>query len=229
MDQITAYEGRTFTVELYSMLGSTLYGWCLEKLPENIILISSEVIPTNYDNGIIPVVVQIFNFGVLSAPAGPPLSIDFVLTSVIDVKDIKDRISIKVITIPSNDEENSSDNFVKYSDNKAVYNPVNTPFFPKADQAVNTPFFPKAGQTAIPYGFPKVDWPKYPAMAYAYPRTTCPEIVLKYGYPCAVQNDPAQNCEPPYMLEKYGYPCAVQNDTIVKYGYPCGVKDATNK
>ena len=38
------------------------------------------------------------------------------------------------------------------------------------------------------------------------------EAVVKYGYPCGVQDAP---------LMKYGYPCGVQDAPLMKYGYPC--------
>lgn len=203
MNQITAYEGKTFTVELTSMLGSTLYGWCLESLPESIILVSSELVASSPAGAIAPVTHR-FNFGVISEPEELELSINFVLTSVIDVKDIKENISIKVLVIPANDDANSSESFVKYSDNKAEYNPLVAYGFPLAN--AKTPFFSEAAQAQIPYGFP------YGANAE--------DAIMKYGYPCAVQTD---------AFVKYGYPCAVQTDTLLKYGYPCGVNDATNK
>ena len=44
------------------------------------------------------------------------------------------------------------------------------------------------------------------------------EAVVKYGYPCGVQDAP---------LMKYGYPCGVQDAPLMKYGYPCGAQDAS--
>ena len=41
------------------------------------------------------------------------------------------------------------------------------------------------------------------------------EAVLKYGYPCGVQD----------VAYKYGYPCGV-NDVSLKYGYACGANEA---
>lgn len=252
MDQITAYEGKTFTVELTSMLGSTLYGWCLEKLPESIILVSSDLV-ASAPAGVIAPVIHKFDFGVISEPEELEISIDFVLTSVIDVKDIKERISINVLVIPSNNDANSSESFVKYSENKAEYNPhvaygfpQNTPFFPPTTPFFpkTTPFFPKVTQAQIPYGFPYTN-AEDSVIKYGYPCASAEDPVLKYGYPCdtgypvLVYGVPYPNTEDTVLKYgypcgandaalKYGYPCGV-NDTITKYGYPCGVNDATNK
>ena len=63
-----------------------------------------------------------------------------------------------------------------------------------------------------------------------------PETVLKYGYPCGVQDsvNPVLKYGYPNMQNtvnlKYGYPCGAQDsvNTLVKYGYPCGVQDVAN-
>lgn len=193
MNQITAYEGKTFTVELTSMLGSTLYGWCLEKLPESIILVSSELVASSPAGAIAPVTHK-FNFGVISEPEELELSIDFIMTSVINVKDIKEKISINVLVIPSNNDTSSSESFVKYSENKAEYNPLVAYGFP-----------------LVAYGFPPVN-ACTPSLAeaaqvqniYGFPYMTTEDTVMKYGYPCAAQTD---------IFVKYGYPCGVNDAT----------------
>ena len=68
---------------------------------------------------------------------------------------------------------------------------------------------------AMPYGL--VLGSQEAVVKYGYPCGVQDAPLMKYGYPCGVQDAP---------LMKYGYPCNTSEAPVVKYGYPCGVNDA---
>lgn len=62
--KMVVLEGKTFSIELQSMLGSSGYGWCLAGLPEGIILLGEDRIAAG--PAVLPTL-QKFYFGVSSA------------------------------------------------------------------------------------------------------------------------------------------------------------------
>ena len=195
--EMVVLQGKMFTIELQSMLGSTLYGWCLSELPKGIMLVETERIPTA--PGVAPVI-QKFHFGV-SSTEEVKAEIVFVLASHMDFTDTKSEYRVNVTSIPGSSEE-----FVAYSDNlnaNALYG-----------------FVCDASKAALPYGFVRglgADNAQIPygmvytqdaTMKYGYP-CGMQDASMKYGYPCGVQD----------ASMKYGYPCGMQ-DASMKYGYP---------
>lgn len=253
--EMVVLEGKVFTVDLQSMLGSTSYGWCLAGLPEGIILEGIQVIRTA--PGIAPVI-QRFHFGVSSAKA-VEAELTFVLACSFQPEEIAKEEKISLTIIPHN-----SDEYITYNENlrqKEAENSANA-IIPYGVQ-----FTREAAQAQLPYGMiynqnafnndfsPMVMYgvksPGFPytecglpgtdaepfirnsnarpdaRMAYGYPQDT----LMKYGYPCGVQDAGMKYgypCSTQDTMMKYGYPCGVQ-DTMMKYGYPCGVQDAGMK
>lgn len=232
--EMVVLEGKIFTVDLQSMLGSTAYGWCLAGLPDGIILEGIQTIPMG--PGVSPVI-QRFYFGVSSAKT-VEAELSFVLACSFQPEEIAKEEKISLTIIPHN-----SDEYVKYNENIRQK---------EADSTANTiipygvPFSREAAQAQIPYGmiynqnalnndyapvvmygvkpptFPCTDY-GFPTtnaepfrnssarfnshMAYAYPQ----DPFMKYGYPCNAQD----------AGMKYGYFCNQNEPFIIKYGYPC--------
>lgn len=214
---IIAYQGKTFSVTLQSMLGSTNYGWCLSTMPEGVVLAGLENVPTT--QGIGPVN-QIFYFGVVDVPEDPNVVLDFKLLCLSDFSKQGDEVQVNVQLVPYNKENMDSNSFIQYSENSAVYN-AQIPYgfvlnntalkygYPCGDNTAAVKYgYPCDDNITVKYGYPCGDTP---ALKYGYPCDDNP--VLKYGYPCGVE-----------AALKYGYPCS--NDPSVKYGYPCGVEAA---
>lgn len=216
-----ALQGKAFVVELQSMRGSTGYGWCLSSLPQELILMGIDNIPTA--PGIAPVN-QKFYFGVVSAQ-NRNVEIQFVLAAPWKLSEIADTFTARVQIVPSD-----SCNYVPYSENTNAQTPffnVNTPFF-KENCSANTPFFSNADTANINYKYGYPCSGQNTVVAYGYPYDM-QDAVMKYGYPCGMQ-DP---------VVKYGYPCGTQNtmelygyprtmqEPMVKYGYPCQVAETT--
>lgn len=220
-------EGKVFTVELQSMLGSTAYGWCLAGLPEGIILENIEIVHTA--SRMSPVI-QRFYFGVSSAKTAEA-ELTFVLACTFQPDEIAKEEKISLTIIPHNSDEYVAFNEnlrQKESENAAnAVIPYGVQFSREAAQAqmpygmiynqnalnggapvlmygVEPPAFPR-----MEYGFPNAEpfRNNNSCMAYGYPQDT----FMKYGYPCGVQD----------ANMKYGYFCKQNEPFITKYGYPC--------
>ena len=213
-NEMVALQGKAFSVDLQSMLGSTLYGWCLTGLPQGIALLGTEVCRTTL--GVAPVI-QRFWFGAYAVTKDKGV-IEFTLMNVSNVSatDKKHTVSVKVI--PSDSEE-----FTKLSEN--------------SDAMVND-----VCNSIQPYGYPFVSQ-SFVNMAYGYPYRRG-DVAFKYGYPCGsddVNVKYGYPCDDSVVAHKYGYPCGVQDvllkygfpgateDVNFKYGYPCGAQDAALK
>ena len=206
-NEMVVLQGKKFTVELQSMLGSSGFGWSLTGLSKGIALLDTTMSPSTYARMVAPVI-QKFEFVAIAAPEDKA-EIEFTMISFATMEVSKQKHTVMVKVIPSDSEE-----FVKLSENCE-------------------PMFRDVCNSMPPYGFPS---PKEvqdsvvnamygyncgtfnPLVLYGFPANQ--DVTLKYGYPCGVQD--AVNV-------KYGYPCANnQQDPVVKYGYPCGVQDAVN-
>lgn len=160
--EFVVLQGKTFFVELQSMLGSTNYGWCVRSMPKEVILIGMDNIPVR--EGIAPVI-QRFYFGVTAAD-NSNAEIDFVLTCLTNLADVSDEFKASIRIVPSDSEE-----FTAYSENdinsEALYGFVYT------------------GDKALKYGYPCNT--QGPAVKYGYP-CGVRDAGLKYGYPCGVRD-----------------------------------------
>ena len=204
-NEMVVLQGKKFTVELQSMLGSSGFGWSLTGLSKGIALLDTTMSPSTYARMVAPVI-QKFEFVAIAAPEDKA-EIEFTMISFATMEVSKQKHTVMVKVIPSDSEE-----FVKLSENCE-------------------PMFRDVCNSMPPYGFPS---PKEvqdsvvnamygyncgtfnPLVLYGFPANQ--DVTLKYGYPCGVQD--AVNV-------KYGYPCGDQ-DVLVKYGYPCGAQDAVN-
>ncbi len=197
--EMVVLEGKVFTIDLQSMLGSTAYGWCLSGLPEGIILESIEIIRDS--SGISPVT-QRFYFGVSSAK-NPQAELSFVLACVFQPEEIAKEEKISLTIIPHNSNE-----YITYNEQirqKEAENVANCiiPYGVNMSR--------EAAQTQMVYGINSCALYAYPpdaALKYGYP-CSVQDAALKYGYPCSVQD----------AALKYGYPYSAQNAAL-KYGYP---------
>lgn len=238
-NEMVVLQGKSFSVDLQSMLNSSNYGWSLTGLPKGVVLLGTTVAPTC--SGVAPVV-QTFWFGAISATDGKAeLEFTMVKFSDLTVTSKKHTISVKVI--PSDSEE-----FAKFAANadamaddvRNSMQPYGYPFV--APSSVNMAYgYPyRRGAVAFKYGYPDANDVNfkygYPCGAedvnfkYGYP-CGVQDANLKYGYPCGVQDANLKYGYPCGLQEtvvKYGFPCDVQN-TNYKYGYPCGVQDANLK
>jgi len=222
-NEMVVLQGKPFSVELQSMLGSTNYGWCLTGLPQGIALMMTETIPTA--RGVAPVI-QRFWFGAISATV-EKAEIEFTLMRISDASVTKQKHSV-LVTVVSSDSED----FAKFNENcdpavNAVCNAAMPYGFPYAAQDVTVKYGYPSGlrDAALIYGFPVAS--RDVAFKYGYP-CGIQDVTLKYGYPCGAQ-DAAQGsdnfCGTQNIAHKYGYPCGIQDATL-KYGYPCGAQDA---
>ncbi|MDO4303742.1 MAG: hypothetical protein Q4D94_07485, partial [Bacillota bacterium] len=128
--EMVVLQGKMFTIELQSMLGSSPYGWCLSELPKGIVLVGTECVPTAPG---VAAVTQKFHFGVASADE-VKAEIVFVMASCLNLTDMKSEYRVNVTSIPSSSEE-----FVAYSDNSNTNELYG--------------FVYDASKAAIPYGY----------------------------------------------------------------------------
>ncbi|MCM1047770.1 MAG: hypothetical protein NC433_05020 [Clostridiales bacterium] len=204
-------EGKVFVVELLSNLGSSNYGWCISKLPPQIIVMGAENVRVG--GRYTSTSLQRFYLGALSTDE-KEADILFTLNKWSDVNEAgKDSFTAKVKIVKSDSEE-----FASYSENEAniamPYGLVRSGIdVQNSCQDYGLPC--SVNDAALKYGYPC--GVNDAALKYGYP-CGVNDAALKYGYPCGV-NDAAF---------KYGYPCSV-NDAAFKYGYPCSVNDAAFK
>lgn len=247
--KMVVLEGKTFSIELQSMIGSSGYGWCLSGLPKGIILEGEEKIATG---PAVSPTLQKFHFGVSSAEEAEG-EITFVMACTFEPTRIEREYKVELSIIPCNSED-----FVAYSEN------VNELYgfeFNQANRCTTTnsaiPYgvLPPWEQAQVqkPYGLPQMRVPLVTEYGLPQPMYPCTD----YGYPCGLQDayaDYANNCERQDAGMKYGYFCGAQDagmkygyfcgnqdagmkygyfcgaqDAVMKYGYPCGVQDATTE
>ncbi len=209
-------EGKIFVVELLSYMGSTNYGWCISKLPQQIIVMATENVPVGGKYS--ATLLQRFYFGAL-ATEEEKVDISFTLNSWSDLDDVVDNFTANVKIIKSDSED-----FASYSENAVK---IAMPYgFVRPDDGTQN--------SCQDYGLPCIGHQDFNHLIVAYGvplgqdfknlNMACEPIYmgqnanLKYGYPCGVQD----------ASLKYGYPCGVQ-DASLKYGYPCGVQEASLK
>lgn len=182
-------QGKSFTIELQSMLGSTLYGWCLAKLPEGMILEGVDVVPSGC--GTIAPVMQRFYFGVPSAEK-TTAELKFVLANLSVPADIQAEHTVSLTIIQSDSEE-----FVKCTEcanlktaYAFIYNPGN---------------IAQAAQAQMPYGmviprnfnfdacFPRMMYGV--PFGFGLPNDLCngPQSVMLYNYPSTDNLKPEKN------------------------------------
>lgn len=220
-DLFTVLQGKIFTVELRSMLGSSNYGWCMTSMPEELILMGAENVPA--PRGIGPNL-QRFYFGAVSAE-NCNVEIRFSLTCWSDLNKISQDYEAKVRIIPYDTDE-----FVSYSENQEDVSLAAMPYGYIYSTNQNLLYgYPCGEQEAVmKYGYPC--GVREAGMKYGYPCAE-QEAVMKYGYPCGVQDTVMKYgypCAEQELVMKYGYPCAEQ-EPVMKYGYPCGAQEAVMK
>lgn len=236
--EMVVLQGKSFSIELQSMIGSTLYGWSLTGLPQGIALLSTENIPTT--GGVAPII-QRFWFGAY-AVAKDKAEISFMLVNYSNPTPTDKKYTVSVKVIPSDSEE-----FAKFSENSdGMVRDACGPIMPygyaldtlDANQIYG--YLCTKRDVGVKYGFPDTQNMNY---KYGYP-CDVQNIVHKYGYPCGAQDAALKYgfpCDSQYLNHKYGYPCGVQDanfkygypcasdDIHFKYGYPCGVQDVALK
>ncbi len=235
-NEMVVLQGKKFTVELQSMLGSSGFGWSLTGLSKGIALLDTTMSPSTYARMVAPVI-QKFEFVAIAAPEDKA-EIEFTMISFATMEVSKQKHTVMVKVIPSDSEE-----FVKLSENcepmfRDVCNSMPPYGFPSPkevqDSVVNAMYGYNCGtfNPLVLYGFPAN---QDVTLKYGYPCGVQDAVNVKYGYPCANnQQDPVVKYGYPCGVQdavnvKYGYPCANnQQDPVVKYGYPCGVQDAVN-
>ena len=187
MDQkVVVLEGKVFTIELQSMLGSTGYGWCLSQLPKGIIFEGEDRIPAA--QGVAPIM-QKFYFGVSSAEE-TEAEITFVMACTFEPAKVTGEHKVSLTIIPSDSEK-----FVDYSENA---NALYAYAFNQADGC-------GAMNCIQPYGVWQIEErAQNSGMAYGYP-CGMQDAIMKYGYPCGMQD----------AMMKYGYFCGT-NDALCK-------------
>lgn len=136
---IVALQGKVFTVDIQSMIGSTNYGWCLTSLPTEIILLGTDNIASN---GVGPVT-QRFYFGVVSS-AAVNVDIHFALTCWSDLTKVADTFTAHVSIISG-----ESVNFTPYSENA-----VSLYGYPCGEAANMKYGYPCSEAANMKYGYP---------------------------------------------------------------------------
>lgn len=228
-NEMVVFQGKRFTVELQSMLGSSGFGWSLTGLSTGIALLNTTTAPSTFARMVAPVI-QKFEFVAIAAPEDK-VEIEFTMISFATLEVSKQKHTVLVKVIPSDSEE-----FVKLSENaepmlRDVCNSMPPYGYPSPkevqDSVVNAMYGYNCGtfNPLIMYGFPGAN-PDV-TLKYGYPCGVQDVVNVKYGYPCGMQDTvKCANQQDPMVL-KYGYPC-VNQDVVVKYGFPCGVQDAVN-
>lgn len=158
-NEIVVLQGKTFFIELQSMLGSTNYGWCVKSIPEEVILIGMESIPVKA--GVAPVIQRIY-FGAVSAgEEGSSVEINFGLNNLSNLSQESKQFTAKVKIIAC-----GTDEFEAYSEND--------------EDVVSGIVY--LGSQALKYGYPCSM--QDTLMKYGYP-CGVQDAALKYGYPCS--------------------------------------------
>ncbi len=185
---INVKRGEMFTVTLQSMIGSTNYGWSLTSMPAGVYLFAQCNEPVGRGIGQVN---QVFHFLAIT-PANGIMNIEFKLLCLSDPDKVEKELSIGVFVTTGEDNANSLDGFVRYSENSAVYEENSKKILPSVIALYGVP-------SAKGYDTCTCDSDDCCTLKYGYP-------ALKYGYPPVVKYG--------YPALKYGYP------PIVKYGYP---------
>ncbi|MCM1273254.1 MAG: hypothetical protein NC220_06545 [Clostridium sp.] len=104
-NEYVVLEGKIFVVELLSYLGSTNYGWCISKLPEEIIVMGTENVSVggNYNTTLL----QRFYFGVVSKEE-QNVDISFTLRDWSNLNEVADDFTAKVKICKSDSAEFAS-------------------------------------------------------------------------------------------------------------------------
>lgn len=207
-NEMVVFQGKSFSVGLQSMLGSTAYGWCLTGLPKGVVLLNIETEKVQSPSTVAPII-QKFWFVAVSE-TDKKAEIEFTMMNFTNLSATDQKHNVSISVVPSD-----SDEFAKYSEN-------------------NDAMLRSISNAAIPYGY--VLGAQDPLLKYGYACDVADTPTLKYGYPCGVQDATNTNVKYGYTCGandatavKYGYPCGTQDATLMKYGYPCGVEDATLK
>lgn len=195
-NEMVVFQGKSFSVGLQSMLGSTAYGWCLTGLPKGVVLlgIDTEKVPSS---ATVAPVIQKFWFVAVSE-TDKKAEIEFTMINFTSLSETEQKHNVSISVVPSD-----SDEFAKYSENNDV-------------------MLRSIGNAAIPYGY--VLGAQDPLLKYGYACDAADTAALKYGYPCGVQDATLKYGYPCGVEDastgvKYGYPCG---EPVLKYGYPCG-------
>ncbi len=224
-NKLVVLQGKSFYVELQSMLGSTNYGWCLKSMPEELLLTGTQ--NTHTRPGISPMM-QRFYFSAVSAET-TNVEVTFVLACLSNVSDVTDEFKAEIQIVPSN-----SDEFVSYSENGPAPQVIYGITYMGDQETVCGD-----NAAALKYGYPCGNDTPFIRRHSCGPENTpfihansCnTNTAFKYGYPCGVNDANLKygySCGANDARLAYGYPCGV-NDANLKYGYPCGVNDATLK
>jgi hypothetical protein len=177
---INVNRGEMFSVTLQSMIGSTNYGWCMTSMPKGVYLFAQCNEPTS--GGIGPVN-QVFHFLAIT-PANGKMEIEFKLLCLSDPDKVEKELSIGVI-ITEMDRAGGLGDFVRYSENSAVYEGCSKKWSPSMVLAYAAPYAQGYGACSnddcctVKYGYPPMEKYGYPPVEFKY---GYPPIV-KYGYP----------------------------------------------
>ncbi len=203
VQEMVAYEGKVFQVNLQSMLGSSPYGWALSNLPEGIVLEAVETSRLAAENTIGPVV-QSFYLGV-TAVKEYNVKLTFLLLCSFAPKKVIDSCTVNLRIVPEN-----ANQFATYSDNAVAEDP--------AVNARNA-----ADPIQIKYGFPCVMQDS--ALMYGFNCAQPAAVAVDYGLVDSSAGDVA-NSAMPYgyissAVHKYGYPCVMQSDSLYGMSFNC--------
>lgn len=187
-NSIKAYQGKSFSVTLQSMIGSTNYGWCLMSLPSCVVLAGQSNEPVA--PGIAPVN-QKFYFLVSGAPSkGDKVELNFGLFCLSNAKSgPEESVTVTVEIVLLDEKEAAESSFVKYSENTAFYVPDQLQQNLQANLMYGYPCYGNEC-ASFKYGYPCSD-NECASLKYGYPSCDTECTNLKYGYPLVV---------------KYGYP-----------------------
>ncbi len=176
---INVNRGEIFSVTLQSMIGSTNYGWCMTSMPKGISLFAQCNEPAS--SGIGPVN-QIFHF--LAIIPAKDMKIEFKLLCLSEPDKVEKELSINVF-ISNTDKVRGLGDFVRYSENSAIYEGPSKKWSPSMVIAYAAPYPQGYGDCCNDncntlYGYPPIEKYGYPPVEfkYGYPPTT-----VKYGYP----------------------------------------------
>ncbi len=221
VQEMVAYEGKVFQVNLQSMLGSSPYGWALSSLPEGIVLESVETSRLPGQATVRPVV-QSFYFGIVAVKTFN-VKLEFVLLCSFEPKKIVDSCTVNLRIVPEDASQ-----FVTYSDNAqaAVPNTQLEYGFPCATQDSALYGFNCTQPPVVRRGDDQKDDDENIKVAYGFPCTCAvPTTALDYGLPDTTAGRNANNAMPYGFVNapthKYGYPCVMQNNLLYGMSFDC--------
>ena len=103
-NEMVVFQGKSFSVGLQSMLGSTAYGWCLTGLPKGVVLLNIETEKVQSPNTVAPII-QKFWFVAVSE-TDKKAEIEFTMMNFTNLSATDQKHNVSISVVPSDSSTN---------------------------------------------------------------------------------------------------------------------------